>query len=324
MFDEWVLVNLTDPSLEAVNLSKRYGSFVALSGLNLKLEGSKCVGFLGPNGAGKTTTLKMFTDLIRPSSGKALINGVNVHTEKKKALESVGSMIETPEIYPSLTPREALMMIAEIRGVPSAERGRRIEEAVSEVRMEEWMDKRVGKFSKGMKQRICIASALLSDPAILLLDEPSNGLDPRGMSEVRGIVKSLKSKDRLIFMSSHILSEVSEVCDEVAMIDHGKLVVYDTISNVSNKVSGGENIVEVGLDRPIDPGLVAKRIATLMGVVTAEVKDEKTLKISFSGGLNVQERILSDLVRMSIGVISYKPASSELEDAYLKLITSTL
>jgi ABC-2 type transport system ATP-binding protein len=324
VFDEWVLVNLTDPSLEAVNLSKRYGSFVALSGLNLKLEGSKCVGFLGPNGAGKTTTLKMFTDLIRPSSGKALINGVNVHTEKKKALESVGSMIETPEIYPSLTPREALMMIAEIRGVPSAERGRRIEEAVSEVRMEEWMDKRVGKFSKGMKQRICIASALLSDPAILLLDEPSNGLDPRGMSEVRGIVKSLKSKDRLIFMSSHILSEVSEVCDEVAMIDHGKLVVYDTISNVSNKVSGGENIVEVGLDRPIDPGLVAKRIATLMGVVTAEVKDEKTLKISFSGGLNVQERILSDLVRMSIGVISYKPASSELEDAYLKLITSTL
>ena len=317
-------ITLTNPSIEAVNLSKRYGSFVALSGLNLKLEGSKCVGFLGPNGAGKTTTLKMFTDLIRPSSGKALINGVNVHTEKKKALDSVGSLIETPEIYPSLTPREALMMIAEIRGVPRTERGKRIEEAVSEVRMEEWMDKRVGKFSKGMKQRICIASALLSDPTILLLDEPSNGLDPRGMSEVRDIVKSLKSKDRLIFMSSHILSEVSEVCDEVAMIDHGKLVVYDTISNVSNKVSGGENIVEVGLQRPIDPGLVAKKIATLMGVVAAEVKDEKTLKISFSGGLNVQERILSDLVRMSIGVISYKPASSELEDAYLKLITSTL
>jgi len=319
-----VSITSTNPSIEAVNLSKRYGSFVALSGLNLKLEGSKCVGFLGPNGAGKTTTLKMFTDLIRPSSGKALINGVNVHTEKKKALDSVGSLIETPEIYPSLTPREALMMIAEIRGVPRTERGKRIEEAVSEVRMEEWMDKRVGKFSKGMKQRICIASALLSDPTILLLDEPSNGLDPRGMSEVRDIVKSLKSKDRLIFMSSHILSEVSEVCDEVAMIDHGKLVVYDTISNVSNKVSGGENIVEVGLQRPIDPGLVAKRIATLMGVVAAEVKDEKTLKISFSGGLNVQERILSDLVRMSIGVISYKPASSELEDAYLKLITSTL
>jgi len=315
---------LTNPSIESAKLSKKYGSFVAVSDLNLRIEGSKCVGFLGPNGAGKTTTLKMFTDLIRPSSGEALINGVNVHTDKKKALASVGALIETPEIYPSLTPREALMMIAEIRGVPNAERSKRIEEAVSEVRMEEWIDKRVGKLSKGMKQRICIASALLSDPTILLLDEPTNGLDPRGMSEVRDIVKSLKRKERLIFMSSHILSEVSEVCDEVAMIDHGKLIVYDTISNVSAKVSGGENIVEVGLQRAIDSELVTKKIATLANVVTAEIKDDKTLRINFSGGLDVQERVLSDLVRMNIGVISYRPASSELEDAYLKLITSTL
>ena len=315
---------MANPSIESAKLSKKYGSFVAVSDLNLRIEGSKCVGFLGPNGAGKTTTLKMFTDLIRPSSGEALINGVNVHTDKKKALASVGALIETPEIYPSLTPREALMMIAEIRGVPKAERSKRIEEAVSEVRMEQWIDKRVGKFSKGMKQRICIASALLSDPTILLLDEPTNGLDPRGMSEVRDIVKSLKRKERLIFMSSHILSEVSEVCDEVAMIDHGKLIVYDTISNVSAKVSGGENIVEVGLQRAIDSELVTKKIATLANVVTAEIKDDKTLRINFSGGLDVQERVLSDLVRMNIGVISYRPASSELEDAYLKLITSTL
>jgi len=115
------------PSIEAVNLSKKYGNFAAVSDLNLKIDGAKCVGFLGPNGAGKTTTLKMFTDLIRPSAGEALINGANVHTDKKKALESVGSLIETPEIYPSLTPREALMMIAEIRGVPRNERNDRIE-----------------------------------------------------------------------------------------------------------------------------------------------------------------------------------------------------
>jgi ABC-2 type transport system ATP-binding protein len=315
---------LANPSIESANLSKKYGSFVAVSNLNLRIEGSKCVGFLGPNGAGKTTTLKMFTDLIRPSAGKALINGANVHTEKKKALASVGTMIETPEIYPSLTPREALMMIAEIRGVPTAERSKRIEEAVSEVRMEEWIDKRVGKFSKGMKQRICIASALLSDPTILLLDEPTNGLDPRGMSEVRGIVKSLKSKKRLIFMSSHILSEVSEVCDEVAMIDHGKLIVYDTISNVTAKFIGGENIVEVELQRPIDSELTIKKIVDIPNIVTAEKKDDRNLTIRFSGGVDAQEQILSDLVKMNIGVISYRPASSGLEDAYLKLISSTL
>ncbi len=239
------------PSLEADSLSKKYGSFEAVSGLNLKIEGAKCVGFLGPNGAGKTTALKMFTDLIRVSSGQALINGINVHTNKKKALESVGTLIETPEIYPSLTPREALNMISEIRGVPKDERNRRIEEAVAEVRMNEWIDKRVGKFSKGMKQRICVASALLSDPSLLLLDEPTTGLDPRGMSEVRDIIKSLKGKHRLIFMSSHILSEVSEVCDEVAMIDHGKLIVYDTIRNVTAKFSGGGNVVEIELRKPI-------------------------------------------------------------------------
>jgi len=295
-----------------------------VSDLNLKIEGSKCVGFLGPNGAGKTTALKMFTDLIRPSSGEALIDGVNVHTHKKEALASVAALIETPEIYPSLTPREALMMIAEIRGVPTAERNKRIEEAVSEVHMDEWLDKRVGKFSKGMKQRICIASALLSDPSVLLLDEPTNGLDPRGMSEVRDIVKSLKGKRRLIFMSSHILSEVADVCDEVAMIDHGRLVVYDTISNVTAQFSGGENMVEVGLQRPIDALLVTENIANLPGVVVAEQKDDRNLKIRFRGGLDVQKQILSDLVRMKIGVISYKPASSELEDAYLKLIKDTL
>ena len=151
-------------------------------------------------------------------------------------------------------------MIAEIRGVPKAERKKRIEEAVAEVRMEDWIDKRVGKFSKGMKQRIDIASSLLSDPTILLLDEPSTGLDPRGMSEVRDIVKSLKDKNRLIFMSSHILSEVSEVCDEVAMIDHGKLLVYDTLSNVTAKFSGDQNIVEVGFIRPIDAALLTSSI----------------------------------------------------------------
>ena len=315
---------MTNPSIEAAHLSKRFGPFVAVSDLNLKVEGSQCVGFLGPNGAGKTTTLKMFTDLIRPSSGEALINGVNVHTHKKEALASVAALIETPEIYPSLTPREALMMIAEIRGVPTAERNKRIEESVSEVHMEEWLDKRVGKFSKGMKQRICIASALLSDPTVVILDEPSNGLDPRGMSEVRDIVRSLKSKKRLIFMSSHILSEVSDVCDEVAMIDHGRLIVYDTISNVTARVSGGENIVEVGFQRSIETASVTKTIATLPGVVAAEKKDDKNLKIRFSGGLDVQERILSDLVRMNIGVISYRLESSELEDAYLKLIKDTV
>ncbi len=315
---------MSDLTIEAQGLSKVYGSFTALSNLDIKIEGAKCVGFLGPNGAGKTTTLKIFTDLIRPSSGQAFINGVNVHTQKKKALASVATVIETPEIYPSLTPKEALEMIADVRGVPRAERKKRIEDVMTEVGMQEWLNKRVGKFSKGMKQRVCIASALLSEPSIVLLDEPTTGLDPRGMSEVRDIVKSLKRKDRLIFMSSHILSEVSDVCDEVAMIDHGKLLVYDTIQNVTSKFSGGSSTVEVGFLRAIDSATVQNFVAKIPGVLSAEKRDDRSLTIKCAEGLDVQERVLSELVRMNIGVISYRPASSALEETYLNLIKDTL
>jgi ABC-2 type transport system ATP-binding protein len=220
---------LTNTSIEAINLTKSYGAFTALSNLNLKIEGVKCVGFLGPNGAGKTTTLKIFTDLIRASGGDALINGVSVHENKRKALERCGTLIESPEIYPSLTPNKALSMVAELYGIPKSERTKCIEEVMAEVKMEEWCDKKIGKLSKGMKQRINLASALLPRPEIILLDEPTTGLDPRGMAEVREIVKSLKKRNRLIFMSSHLLNEVSDVCDEVAIIDHGKLLVYDTL-----------------------------------------------------------------------------------------------
>ncbi len=313
-------------SLEAVNLSKRYGSFTALSNLNLRIEGSKCVGFLGPNGAGKTTTLKIFTDMIRATEGKALINGVEVHQHKKKALESCGTLIETPEIYPSLTPREALSMIADIRGLPSNEARRRIGEVVAEVKMEEWLDKKVGKFSRGMKQRINIAAALLSEPSIILLDEPTTGLDPRGQAEVRDIVKSLKKSDRLVFMSSHLLNEVSEICDEVAIIDHGKLVVYDTLPNVTRRFSGdgGASIIDVGLSRDIDDQIVTRTIPGLSGVVSVERLDSRNIRVKLAGDSENKERLLADLAAMRIGMISFHPTSSALEDTYLNLVKDTL
>lgn len=313
------------PSLEAQNLSKRYGSFTALSNLDLNIEGSKCVGFLGPNGAGKTTTLKIFTDMILATGGRALINNVDVHENKRAALEHVGALIESPEIYPSFTPREALSMIAEIRGVPSAERSKRIEDAIVEVKMGEWKDKKVGKFSKGMKQRINIASALLSEPDTILLDEPTTGLDPRGMAEVRDIVKSLKKRSRLIFMSSHLLPEVSDVCDEVAIIDHGKLLVYDTLSNVTTKFSGNGNssAVEIGLAHAVDDGVTGK-ISSVAGVISVEKMDSRNLKVQFAGGLDAQERLLMDLAAMRIGIISFRASSSALEDTYLNLVKDTL
>src|SRR6266852_6977309 len=317
---------MSNPSIEAVNLSKRYGSFLALSNLSLKIEGAKCVGFLGPNGAGKTTTLKIFTDLIRASEGKALINGVDVHAEKKKALDPCGTLIETPEIYPALTPREALSMIGEIRGIPKNQRSSRISEVLQEVKMEEWLDKKVGKFSKGMKQRINIAAALLSEPQIVLLDEPTTGLDPRGQAEVRDIVKTLKKSDRLVFMSSHLLNEVAEICDEVAIIDHGKLVVYDTLPNVTRRFSGdgGASVIDIGLSRDIDEQIVGRTIPGMSGVVSVERLDSRNIRVKLSGEGDNQERLLADLAAMRIGMISFHPAASALEDTYLNLVKDTL
>jgi len=316
---------MNSPSIEAVNLSKHYGSFQALSNLNLKIEGSKCVGFLGPNGAGKTTTLKIFTDMIRASQGRALINGVDVHLNKKKALASVGALIESPEVYPALTPREALSMVADIRGLSRAETRKKIEDTVSEVKMQEWLDKKVGKFSKGMKQRINIAAALLSDPEVVMLDEPTTGLDPRGQAEVRDIVKDLKKKNRLIFMSSHLLNEVQEICDEVAMIDHGKLIVYDTLSNVTTRFSSdGSNSVEIELARDIDDQGVNRNIASLANVSSAERLDPRRVRIHFSGGIQNQERLVQDLASLKVGMISFRPSASALEDTYLSLIKDTL
>jgi len=308
------------PSLEAVSLTKKFGNFTAVSGLNLKIEGAKCVGFLGPNGAGKTTTMKMFADLITATSGNALINGVDISKDKKAALASCATLIETPEIYPALTPKEAFKMLCEIRGVPPEERNKRIDDALSKVKMQEWENKKVGSFSKGMKQRVNVASTLLSDPQVVILDEPSTGLDPRGMSEVRDIVRSLGN--RLVFMSSHLLAEVTEVCQEVALIDHGKLLVYDTIDNVTAKFAGGTGEVQVGFAGPIalDTGAAISKIE---GVVSFSRLNERTIEVKFNSGVITQSKLFEAIAGLRAGAQTFE-STTGLEDAYLSLIKETL
>jgi ABC-2 type transport system ATP-binding protein len=309
------------PSIEAVGLAKKFGEFKAVSDLNLKLQGAKCVGFLGPNGAGKTTTMKIFTGLISASEGRALVNGVDVQADKKGALASCTSLIETPEIYPALTPKEALSMLCEIRGVPREERSKKIDEALARVKMQEWENKKVGSFSKGMKQRVNVASTLLSDPDVIFLDEPTTGLDPRGMSEVRDIVKSLD--DRLVFMSSHLLAEVTDVCQEVAMIDHGRLLVYDTIGNVTSKFAGQGGTVEVGFSRNVEEQTRTK-IGGMDGVRSVTPTNELHLIVSFDPKATSQEVLFESIAGLKAGAVSLKETSSGLEDAYLSLIKETL
>ena len=311
---------MNTPSLTSVGLGKSFGSFVAVQGLDLKVEGAKCVGFLGPNGAGKTTTLKMFADMIFPSRGEAFINGISVRKDRKHALSHAGVLIESPEIYPSLSPTEALEMVAEIRGVPRGEQPRRIRSVLDEVKMLDWAHQKVGRFSKGMKQRIQIAAALVHDPEVLILDEPSTGLDPRGMAEVRAIVREQRKHGRLIFMSSHILSEITDVCDEVALIDRGKLLFYDTLANVTARFSTGNAQVDAVFVRPLDPAQVTGTIAHLPGVKAVELLDPKRVRLGVPPGALEQAQVLEALVALRLGLVSFKESTGALEDVYMQQI----
>ena len=308
------------PSLEAVKITKKYGSFTAVSDLNLKIQGTKCVGFLGPNGAGKTTTMKMFTGLISATEGRALINGVDVSKDKKAALASCSALIETPEIYPALTPKEALSMLCEIRGVPSEERNKRIDEALARVKMQEWENRKVSSFSKGMKQRVNVASTLLSEPEVIVLVEPCTVLDPRGMSVVREIVKSLGN--RLVFMSSHLLAEVTEVCQEVALIDHGKLLVYDSIDNVTSRFAGGSGAVKIAFARPVDLQ-TGTTISKIDGVTSFSRVNDRHILVKFDPKIIPQERLFEAVAGLKAGAQTFE-SESGLEDAYLSLIKETL
>jgi ABC-2 type transport system ATP-binding protein len=309
-------------SLEARELTRRFGAFVALDHLNLKVEGAKCVGFLGPNGAGKTTTLKMFTDLIFPTEGEAFINGVSVQQDRKRALESCGNLIETPEIYPSLTPREALEMNGALRGMGSDEIRERTKVVLEEVKMYDWADKKVGRFSKGMKQRVNIASSLLADPEVVLLDEPSTGLDPRGMAEVRDIIRGLKKGNRLIFMSSHILSEVVDVCDEVALLNHGKLLFFDTLANVTARFDAGGTAVDLAFIFPVSDADVERQIGSLPSVGGWSRLDPTRINVRVKGGLDVRAQLLRQIADLNLGLVSFRESKSALEEIYLREIST--
>ncbi|HTT34440.1 MAG TPA: ABC transporter ATP-binding protein, partial [Thermoplasmata archaeon] len=198
---------------------------------------------------------------------------------------------------------------------------RRIHEVLAEVKMEEWVHQKVGRFSKGMKQRVNIAAALLADPEIVILDEPSTGLDPRGMSEVRDIVRGLKRSSRLIFMSSHILSEVVDVCDEVALLNRGKLLFYDTLDRVTARFADGAAVaVDAEFARPVSDEDARGRIATLPGVVGWDRAGPQRLSLRIQGGAAAQASVLERLAGLSLGLLSFRESKSALEEVYLREI----
>jgi ABC-2 type transport system ATP-binding protein len=298
------------------HLSKEYGKLLAVDDLNVSVERGACVGFLGPNGAGKTTTIKILTNLLRATSGKAYLNGIDVVHHPEAALERVGAVVETPEFYPQFSPLRCLSYIGAIRGLSSHAIAERSKAVLEQVKLVEAAHQRTGTFSKGMKQRLAIAQTLLHEPSILILDEPTSGLDPRGMVEVRDIIKELIKTDITILMSSHLLYEVQEVCDKVAIIDRGVLLRYDSLQNLP---AGQDVTVTVVTLDPVTPA-VLEVIKAIDCVISVKRTEPLTLQVSLNGGPKAESKVLRGVLDAGVNVVSYFPARSSIEDAYLQLV----
>lgn len=307
----------TDSPIEIVDLRKEYGSFTAVNGLNLSIKKNSFTGLLGPNGAGKSTTLKILTHLIKATSGEAYLNGVDVTKDPKAALTNVGTVIETPEFYPYLTPRETMRYVGELIGMNKESIKTETEEILEKVKMTDWGDKRLGTFSKGMRQRIALGQALMNDPNIIILDEPTSGLDPRGMAEIREVLKNLRndSNDLTIVMSSHILTEVQDLCDRIAMINHGTLLMDDDISAFVTS-HGVKSVIAKTAEIPTAE--LIDRIGQLDYVRSAE-RLGNDVQIFIGDSNEERNRLFNDLAQMNAGIYSLAE-TDKLEETYLDII----
>ncbi len=300
----------------AEGLSKSYGSLKALSDLNITIRKGQAVGFLGPNGAGKSTTIKILCGLIKATSGRAYVGGVEVTPGGVKHLAGVGALVEVPEFYPQLTPDETLSHLAKIRGVKPSDIPFRIDEVLADVNMTKWKNAKIGGFSRGMKQRLGIAQTLIHDPEVLIFDEPALGLDPRGQYEIRELIKGLIRSGKTLFMASHMLHEVRELCDSVAIINGGKLIDFNTINRLETLFRSQKILVESLL--PVTQQQVAK-ISAISGVKDMEV-DGRCVSITFEGGEADRAAMQSCLINdVGLQLTSFQ-SSLALEELYLNLV----
>lgn len=293
-----------DPIIVRTNgLTKRYGErIVAVDNLSMTIRRGEVYGFLGPNGAGKTTTLRMLLGLIRPTSGTATVLGERPGTAE--GLRRVGALVESPAFYPYLSGRRNLLMMARYSGVPSS----RVEIVLDQVELTQRADDKFKGYSMGMKQRLGVAAALLKEPELLILDEPTNGLDPKGMAEMRALIRQLGRGERTVMLSSHLLGEVEQICDRVGVIQHGKLVAEGTVDELRGR--GGLLVRAHPIER-------AKRLVEEMcGAEQVQVSDG-ALVLATDPALAGE--IAHDLVMDGVVVSELRPFERSLEETFLEL-----
>lgn len=307
--------------IEISHLVKKYGGHYAVKDLDVTIQDGRIYGFLGPNGAGKSTTMNIITGYLAPTSGEVKIDGYDIMKEPEAAKKRIGYLPEVPPLYPDMTVGEYLRFAAQLKKIPSGQRAKEVQRCMELAQLSEVKSRLIANLSKGYKQRVGLAQAVLGNPGIIILDEPTVGLDPKQMIEIRQLICSLGEKHTVI-LSSHILSEVSAVCDEILIISQGKLVASDTPEGLAEKQKGASILKLSAKGRKEDLENVLQNLPGTEGYTVRQEKEEAVAEIREGAGQDVREGLFYALAEKKMPILSLERSGGSLEEIFLQLTES--
>ena len=307
--------------IEVKNVTKKYGNKIAVDNISFEVKDGEVVGFLGPNGAGKSTTMNMITGFIEPTDGTIMINGNDISKKAQKAKKQIGYMPENVPLYYELTVKEFITYMAELKFVKRSERKAEVDKVIKEAGLENVKNRLIRNLSRGYKQRVSLAGALVGNPDVIILDEPTVGLDPKQITEIRGLIKELGKKHTVI-LSTHILSEVSQICEKVVIINKGKIVAIDTPENLEQKTKE-KNGISVTVEDPKDNMKKLKsKIPEIEKIEMIKGNEDGTKQfvITSKTDIDLRKKLFEVLPKEEITIFELKKTETSLEDAFIKLI----
>ena len=307
--------------IEVQHLTKRYGRVTAVDDVSFRVERGEILGFLGPNGAGKTTTMRILTGYMPATEGKAIVAGFDVFDQPIEAKRRTGYLPETPPLYPDMSVIEYLDFVAKIKGVPSSGRRDRVRGAMERTRVADMANRACSKLSKGYRQRVGLAQALIHNPDVLILDEPTAGLDPKQIIETRELIKDLAG-DHTVILSTHILPEVSQTCHRVVIINRGKVVAIDTPDNLTARLRGTITMYLQVDPNGADAGAALRLVPGVTRVEPADQRDGIVgFEIDSEHGQDVRRELARTVVSSGWGLLELRPMRMSLEEIFLSLTT---
>ena len=307
--------------IQVENITKKYGSFTAVNNINFEIDEGEIVGFLGPNGAGKSTTMNMITGFIEPTSGRIIVDGYDISKKPRKAKRQIGYMPEGVPLYSDLTVKEFVTYMAELKGVPKKEKKDKVQKAIEETGLQDVQNKLTRNLSRGYKQRVSMAGALVSNPKVIILDEPTVGLDPKQVTEIRALIKEL-GKEHTVILSSHILSEVSQICNRVIIINNGQIVAIDTPENLEKKVVTDNSVYVTVEDTENKMDTIIEKLPEIKEVklITENEDNTKKYMITANSDIDLRKNIFETFAKEGITIFEMKKSDVTLEDAFMQLI----